>query len=253
MKKHIFSIIFLIVFYSSSAYCAPSLIDIQTAFIKHKYSKVQSLSEKFLSKNSSTKESYQVRYYLGMSLLNLNNYFEAERIFESMIQSDVPLVLKDKARLGLFDSLYFQDLYPKAESVINSMLKDSNDSQFLSLVYLKAARVNMRLSNWEKAYEYLELIIKEFPGSLEVFYAKQLLQEKNYYTVQVGSFVDRNHAFKLVNELNMKEKYAFIVESSDRNNKTFYRVRVGQLSLLNDAKKLSKELSDEGYPTKIYP
>jgi hypothetical protein len=54
-------------------------------------------------------------------------------------------------------------------------------------------------------------------------------------------------------ELKSKKEYAYIVETMDRHKRKFYRVRVGQLILLDEAQKLKSRLSKLGYPTKIYP
>ena len=153
----------------------------------------------------------------------------------------------------LFDSYYLDEKYLQAEDVINQLLKISPKSQYLSLIYLKAARVNLRLANWDKAYNFLNRIVSKYPKSLEYYSAKQLLEEKRYFTVQVGSFLEKKRAEKLTDELKQKKEYAYIVETIDRSGKKFYRVRVGQLSVLNEAKKLREKLSQEGYPSRIYP
>ena len=102
-------------------------------------------------------------------------------------------------------------------------------------------------------YNYLSKILQQFPNSVEAQTAKQLLEEKQYFAVQVGAFRERARAEQLVSELKQKEEYAYIVETIDQQNATFYRVRVGQLAILNEAQKLHTKLAKFGYPTQIYP
>ena len=88
---------------------------------------------------------------------------------------------------------------------------------------------------------------------LEYYLANQLLEEKQYFAVQVGSFQTHELAQKLVNELKEKGQYAYIVETKDKNAKRLFRVRVGQFARLNEAQHLKDQLSTLGYSTHIYP
>ncbi len=99
----------------------------------------------------------------------------------------------------------------------------------------------------------LKKITKRFPESLEAHVAKQFLNEKQYFAVQVGAFIERNRAEKLITELQEKGEYAYIVETIDQQKRKFYRVRVGQIALMDEAQKLKLKLSEAGYPSEIYP
>jgi hypothetical protein len=44
-----------------------------------------------------------------------------------------------------------------------------------------------------------------------------------------------------------------MVETRSAEGRTFYRVRVGQMTSLKDAQELERRLADLGYPTLIYP
>ena len=135
----------------------------------------------------------------------------------------------------------------------NELLKKGPRSEIESLVYLKLARANLKLSRWEEAQKYLKKIIKDFPQSPESHLAKQLLEEKQYFTVQVGAFLDRDKAETLTVDLKDKGEYAYIIETMDSSGRQFYRVRVGQLAVLDEANKLSQKLSSLGYPAQVYP
>jgi cell division septation protein DedD len=121
------------------------------------------------------------------------------------------------------------------------------------LITLKVARANLKLARWKKARELLQKIIADYPESFESNIARQLLEEKQYFTVQVGAYADKARAEKMVQELLDKKEYAYVVETRSNDGKTLFRVRVGQLSTLKDARALENKLSGQGYPTLIYP
>ena len=112
----------------------------------------------------------------------------------------------------------------------------------------------MKLAKWSEAKDYLNRVASLFPNSFEGAIAKQLLEEPQYFSVQVGAFKDRSGAEALATELKQKNEYAYTIETVDSQNTKFYRVRVGHLTLLDDAQKLKSELSTKGYPTtQIFP
>ncbi|MFT5388139.1 MAG: hypothetical protein ACI9E5_001275, partial [Candidatus Omnitrophota bacterium] len=126
-------------------------------------------------------------------------------------------------------------------------------SDYLSLLYFKLARVEFKQSEWMDARLLLRKIMNEHKNSLDVYLAEQFLKEKQFFSVQVGAFRDRSRAQDLVSELKAKGEVAYIVEIEDYAKRKFYRVRVGQISHLNKAVHLKEKLAKQGYPTKVYP
>jgi tetratricopeptide (TPR) repeat protein len=230
-----------------------SIQDVETAIINQDYEQAREIATQLLSDGSVIGQYDEIRYYLALCDLRLGFYEQARKIFTELTKSKNNDVLRDKAYLGMFDTYYVDGQYRKALQSISRLLKISPNSEFLSLIYLKIARANLKLAHWYEAQDYLKKITVNFPESMEVHVAKQLLNEKQYFAVQVGAFIDRQRAEKLTDELQRKGEYAYIVETVDQQNSTFYRVRVGQLVLLDKAEKLKVKLSKEGYPTQIYP
>ncbi len=230
-----------------------SIEDIETAIMKQDYQQAKQLAVQSLSEALSKEQADEVRYYLGLCHLWLGQYPEAREIFTELTKQNIDGTLRDKAFLGLFDSYYMDNRYEQAQQIIQRLLKASPKSELMSLIYLKYARVNLKMALWDDARDYLEKIIEDFPESLEAHTAKQLLNEKQYFAVQVGAFIERARAEQLTNELKEKGEYAYIVETVDQKDRTFFRVRVGQLALLGEAQKLKSRLSKAGYPTEIYP
>ncbi len=229
------------------------LSDIATAIIQKDFAKAKSLSEEFIKSNPPKEKEDKAYYYLALSQLNLDQYDLSRKTFLKLIKRAPEKSLEDKAYLGIIDAYYIEENYFAALAQVEKLLKHKPQPEMLSLVYLKTARAHFKLSHWDKAEEYLKKIINEFPDGLENHLAKQLLEEKQYFAVQVGAFIDRERAERLMQELQSKGEYSYIVETIDQTDKKFYRVRVGQLVTLNEAEKLKQRLSSLGYPTQIYP
>ena len=249
-KRFMYSLPVLVL---STTLAHASLSDIEAAVMEKDYEQVRSLSQQFLKDNFGGKERISAEYYLGLSQLRLKQYTEARKAFQIVMQASVDPELYDKAALGMIESLYMPGFYKDALKEGEALLRKSPKSQSKSLIYLKIARANLKLMRWQKAKEYLQKIIAEFPQSFEAPIAQNLLEEKEYFTVQVGSFLDKDRAIRLMEELKNRDQYAYTVETSSPEGKVFYRVRVGQMTSLGDAQTLEGELTKLGYPTLIYP
>ncbi len=197
--------------------------------------------------------SFEAKYYLGISHLRLEEYSDSIKVFRSLLKDNPPDDIRDKAHIGLIECYYQQEKYKMAQKALQKLLQISPRSQFLSLIYLKAARINLKLTNWNDANWYLDQIVERFPNSFEYHIALQLLDEKQYFAVQVGAFVDPKRAEQLAEILKSNGQYAYIVETVDRDNTKFYRVRVGQMTVLKEAERLKSKLAKLGYPAWIYP
>ena len=230
-----------------------SLQDIETAVIQEEYEKAANLAREFIDSKPVKRDLDEALYYLGLSQLRLNRYDKARETFNLLISGFPQENLRDKAYLGFIDSLSMEEKYSGALQAAQELYTKSPKSEFLSLIYLKLARANLKLGQWQKAKEYLQKIADEFPQSLEAHTARQLLEEKQYFAVQVGAFLDQSRAEKLISELKEKGEYAYSVETIDREGRKFYRVRVGKIILLDDAQKLESKLARLGYPARIYP
>jgi tetratricopeptide (TPR) repeat protein len=229
------------------------LVQVETALMQGNYSQAHDFALDFIADSPDKLSVYEARYYLGVSLMRLKEYQKARDVFTSLQKNLLVPRLEEKITLGIFDAFYLQENYQQAYRVIKALLAKRPDSDYLSLIYLKAGRVSMKRALWDEAKQYLGRITTRYPYSLESFSAKQLLEEEHFFAVQVGSFSDAVLADKLVNELKRKGKYAYIVETELKDGTTFYRVRVGQMASLKSAQELKSQLAGEGYPTSIYP
>jgi tetratricopeptide (TPR) repeat protein len=256
--KQIFLLCALLFFFSVDGWTknSPSVLDqIETAMLQKNFHQVETLaSELSSSERADSAEKLKALYYLALSDLHFGRYSEAQAMFLHLIEDEgLDPVWRDRAYLGLYNAFFLNYEYDQALSVLETLLEVSPQSELLSMVHLKIARAHFKLTNWSKAREHLQIVMKDFPRSLEVHGARQFLNEKQYFAVQVGSFQSKERAAFLVMELSQKGEYAYIVETSDPRGQIFYRVRVGQLAKLREAEQLRVKLSEQGYPALVYP
>ena len=237
--------------WASHVYAA--LPDIEAAVMNKDYAQVRELASQVLKDSNDASQRTEAQYYFGLAQLRLGQYADANKAFQVVMDAHPPQDIYDRAALGMTEGFYMAGFYKDSLEAGEHLLKRSPHSSFLSLIYLKIARANLKLMRWEKANEYLNKIINEFPQSPEAPIARQLLEEKQYFAVQVGSFLDKGRAITLIDDLKAGGQYAYVVETTAADGQKFYRVRVGQMSSLKDAEDLKKRLSTLGYPTMIYP
>lgn len=229
-----------------------SLEDVKTAVLQEDFSAVMDLCEKALRKNGGDEEEIFL-YYLALSQLYLGENDKARGNFQKIVDGTKDMDLYDQASVGVISSYDIAGDYREALKRAHQLLTQRPDSNYLSLVYLKIARANLKLRNWEPARRYLRKIMVDFPDSLEAYIAKQFLEEKQFFTVQVGAFLSQERAQQLMEDLKIRGYYGYMVQTEDKKGNKFYRVRVGELASLDAAKKLKEKLSTLGYPTLIYP
>ncbi|MBF0331689.1 MAG: SPOR domain-containing protein [Candidatus Omnitrophica bacterium] len=230
-----------------------STSDIESAIMQEDYKKANDLAKVILQSKTGNATDALVEYYLGLSSLRLGEYRAAYDTFRKAADDAKAADLYEKSIVGVVDSLYMQGYYDKALKEATSLMSKHPHSEMMSLIYLKVARSNLKLTRWGKARDFLQKIISEYPDSFESRIARQLLEEKQYFTVQVGAFIEQARAEKLVKELIARQQYAYIIETKSPDGRKFFRVRVGQMTALKDAKSLETQLSGLGYPTLIYP
>ena len=246
-------IIFVVIFPVAGFAQDNRMSDLEAMIIQEDYKKANDTAKDLLKTALPANDAVQVEYYLGLSYLRLGDYAQAYDLFKKVLGQRPATELYEKADIGVIDALYMQGYYENALKEATSLMGRHPKSEMMGLIYLKAARSSLKLARWTKAKEYLQKIIKEYPDSFESRVARQLLDEKQYFTVQVGAFTEQARAERLVKELIQRKEYAYIVETKSPDGKNFFRVRVGQMTALKDAQALESKLSGLGYPTRIYP
>jgi tetratricopeptide (TPR) repeat protein len=232
---------------------ATTIADVHSAFMQKDYAKASELAQTLSEQARDSQEKAEALYYAGLSDLWLGKYLSARRMIEQSLDAKPSKSLQDMASLALVDTYYMEGDYKRSLRLAEDFLYGHPKSDFLSLAYLKIARSHLKLANWKKGREYLQEIVKKFPNSPERFYVEQLLNENQFFAVQVGSFQDRVTAEGIVGKLQKEGEYAYIVETTSQDGKKFFRVRAGKFQQFDEAQQLEAKLSKLGYPTKIYP
>lgn len=252
-KKFIFAIWVISVGLAAHWAQAASLDEVQTAVIEEDYVRAGEMAKAFLAKNPPSDRVAEAKYLLGLSALYQGQYGQARKVFDNLLGHCPNARLQDRVAIGRIDSFLLEGKYEIAFREAEKLLKKSPASEYQSLIYLKLARASFKQGDWAGAKNYLQKIVSRFPDSPEYYSAKQLLEEKQFFTVQVGAFLEEGRARTLVEELKAQGLYAFTVETVNREARHFYRVRVGELSTVAEAEQLKQQLVNLGYPTLIYP
>jgi rare lipoprotein A len=71
--------------------------------------------------------------------------------------------------------------------------------------------------------------------------------EKGEFTIQIGSFKEKENAAKLADRLRVIFKYVNISEFKKEANTTYYRLHVSKTETLSNAGKVEKKLEDMGF------
>ena len=230
------------------------LAAIESALMQGQYDSVkQMVSDIFDREDIGADVKLKAEYYFSLALMKEGKYLEAQGFLEKLFHSVESLSWYDQAGLALMNAYYLNGEYEKVLSVGKELLKNASDSGFVGAIQLKLARAHLKLAHWNTARGYLRQIIQKYPGSSEAYTAKQLSQEKQYFTVQVGAFKHQSGADKLIRELQAAGEYAYIVETESEDREKLYRVRVGQLGHLPEAESLRVKLSEQGYPAVVFP
>jgi cell division septation protein DedD len=120
------------------------------------------------------------------------------------------------------------------------------------LLLLRLAQCNLKQGKWEEGNKYLARLRNEFPSSMEAQMSEPLSSTDEFFCVQAGSFTDQDNAEAFAADLR-KEGYDAYVSGVSVDNKTLFRVRVGECETRTEAEELKARMDASGYDSKIYP
>jgi tetratricopeptide (TPR) repeat protein len=254
IRKSGYQIIFiitLILCLSPVSNASSSVQKMEELFLLSDYSAVVEEGNRILSFEPTSYQRDEVYFYLGLSNIKLGSFAEARKNFELILNNFPASKFTERAKLSLADTYFLEEDYQQANTILEK-LKENSKSDILSSLYYRLAQTNIKLGNWQAAKTYLEKLKNDFPLSFEADLAKNITITDEFFTVQTGSFIDREKAARLRDELKSQGFDSYIVEGPSQG-KNFFRVRVSKLSSLKEAKELEQKLSEKNYPTKIFP
>ena len=160
---------------------------------------------------------------------------------------------KDEINFKLAESYFLEGKYEDAMFYLEEFIEQYPRSVFIVAAYNSLAHVYQKMGEFDKANEYFSKIKTEYPISFE---ARKLLKtdkpEIRTFGVQVGAFFDKDNAYRRMAELREK-KYDATVIRSEKNNSTYYLVRLGSFKKKREADVFAKKLAKEGFQTLVYP
>jgi tetratricopeptide (TPR) repeat protein len=189
---------------------------------------------------------------LGLSYLKKQDFLAAQDNFQFILKNFKETKFLQQASLGIADLYLLQQDFLNASQSYQNFIRDYPKSDFLSAAYFGLGRSLLKQGQWQEAKIYLTKVEQDYPLSFEAGLAKKLSSQEFYFTVQVGSFSKQKNAQALCQKLKDNGLDSFLQEETIKDI-TFYRVRVGKFNSRQQAEDLASQLSQQGYPTKIFP
>jgi TolA-binding protein len=252
-RSILFFITFLFIF-ASEARAEDPLKKAKSLFLQHQY--VQAIDECSSVINNHPQDPEllaEANYLVGASYANLFDFLSAKKNFKVIVEKYKGAAYFEDAYMGLGDVEFLQENYKEALKIYNDFLSSGPSKKRLATLYFRLAEVNLKLGDKkEEAKKYLDKLQKEFPLSFEARDARRLSVNEEFYTVQVGAFVNYANAEKFISELKGKgyDVYSVLCMLS---GKKLCRIRVGRSKSLAEAEALKKKLDAQGYFAKVFP
>jgi tetratricopeptide (TPR) repeat protein len=243
--------LFISIFFNLSV-AAENITDIEELFLRENYTAVIVKARELFNQNLSSAEKRRLSFLCGMAYLKLANTEKARELFGQAITSRAD-TLTISSKIGIADTFLLDNDFHEAIRRYKTILSDYGHRANESNIYFKLARSYQRIGAWDESKEYFRKVEKLYPLSFESRMAREEL-ERNlfYFTVQAGSFADKNNALKLHDRLK-REGYPVFIDQSQIGPHQYYRVRVGKFDKREQATRTEKDLKRIGLPTRIYP
>lgn len=247
-------IIFLIVllgFLQTDAVAANEIEKIEYIFMQERLDEAIQLCRDYIDKNKGGADK---AYLISANcLMRKKDYESCEKNFKAILEKFPESAVRDKAQLGIAEVFFLQSKFDEAKKSYEELISAYPESELLSICYYRLGNIAHKQGRWDEAKKLHEKVMRDYPLCFEAEKANDALINKQFYfTLQVGSFIDRENAVKLKNILKSKGFDADIIEA-DTGSGIFYRVRVGRFDKKEDVLSCQTRLKKEGFPAKIYP
>jgi len=235
--------------FSKSAFTQTEAIE--KALMLKDYTGAITLAEKYLNKSPHNKD--EILLLLGEAYVGTSNLVKARETYRTLYKQCPNSTFARKAVLRIADSYYLGSDYGQAVKIYNYFLEEYGGvANFLPYVYLKLAYCHEKLGNWDYKRKYMALIKENYPDSLEATKLEELEKRGFHFVVQIGAFVDKDNAYKLIRDLKKKGFSPYLVLEKE-NGKRFFKVRAGKFTRRVAAESKLEALLEKGYPARIFP
>jgi cell division septation protein DedD len=110
----------------------------------------------------------------------------------------------------------------------------------------------MKEGRWSSKRAYMDDLKNKFPQSAEARFLDILGKYEDYFTIQVGAFIEEGNASSVREDLLGKGFSAYLLDERGAAG-IIYKVRVGKYNDRKAAKRIAEQLMNEGYPARIIP
>jgi TolA-binding protein len=222
-------------------------------FLNDNYQEAIGKLESIVSHFPRSRYADDALFLIGLSYLKEKDWQEARGNFRKLLGEYHDSNLLAEAQIGLADSSYLAGDINQAISGYRQFLIDNPQGPLLAEVYLKLGRCYQKKGRWDEARYYFKRVCADYPLSFEAVEASSMLgNDKLYFTVQVGSFVDRRNALSTCKKLENRGYQAYLSEVK-KEGRLLYRVRVGRFESRGEADYIAGQLRKRGYSPEIYP
>jgi tetratricopeptide (TPR) repeat protein len=238
--------------------CALDIDKVRVNLLAGDYKAAITEGEKIVAHTSSRAQGLDELYYiLALSYMKDDNLLRASDIFEIIIKEYKDSKFKEEAMMGLGDTYLLRHDYASARKTYNQILEANPGTKLKSQLLYRLSQADFKNGDLEQGKVYLGKVQEQTPLATELKRDKEegAISEdisSVTYSVQVGAFSKRENAKSLLDKLLSKEYPAYIEEPSG-GSKAVFRVKVGRLKAKADAEALRKQLTKDGYPTKLCP
>ncbi len=199
-----------------------------------------------LAKDESNPRIAEIFYYLARLTTNPDSSIQYyRRIINGYAQSryaDVAYLEIAKIRIARED-------YKNALITLNELTRNYPTSELKEEILFWTGIAQIESGSKDAGYKTLQELISTFPKSIWSGRARNIIPQtqsvKECYTVQVGSFKNRDNAERKVEELKLKGHTGRIVEASVME-KLYYRVWVGEFETVEQARSYAAKLDSAG-------
>ena len=235
---------------------------IQRFILKGDYEAASNECDNIISHSPSDSLLDSVYYYRGLSNLKLGRYSSAQSDFTYIIDNYNNSRFLTDAYIGMGDTYFLAADYENAMMYYKKSVTEFPDSEPLPLAYYKLAQAALALKN-DSEYQLYRTVLKEkYPSSLESGLIEKNAeaigaseedigpQESERYFLQLGSFKKSANAKRLASKLQRRD-YNAEISTTEKDGKTFYRVRIGGFASEDEAHSVKKRLAKMGYSARI--
>ncbi|MEO0185363.1 MAG: SPOR domain-containing protein [candidate division WOR-3 bacterium] len=224
---------------------AQSIEEAIRLFNAFQFEKARAIFEE-LVKDTNNPRIAEVYYYLARLTVNPDSsiaYYQ--RIIGDYPQSRyADIAYLEIAKIGIA-----REDYKNALVTLNELNKNYPNSELKEEILFWTGIAYIETGNKEKGHKILQELINTFPKSIWASRAMNLIPStqptKEYYTIQVGSFKNRDNAEKRLEELKAKGYNGRIVEASVMD-KLYFRVWVGDFETMEQARSVAAKLDSLG-------